>query len=66
MILACGLHEPSEVQRQSLDFAKVLYSSADNTELIKINNADHFEPVDTITDERSRLFIQTCNLVDLI
>ena len=28
------------MQRQSIDFAKVLYASSDNTELIKINNAD--------------------------
>ena len=65
-IIAFGLNEPSEMQRQSIDFAKVLYASSDNTELIKINNADHFETVDTITDESSRLFIQTCKLFDLI
>jgi arylformamidase len=65
-IIAFGLNEPSEMQRQSIDFAKVLYASSDNTELIKINNADHFETVETITDESSRLFIQTCKLFNLI
>ena len=61
-IIAFGLNEPPEMQRQSIDFANVLCTASNNTELIKINNADHFETVDTITDENSRLFAETCKL----
>lgn len=61
-IIAFGSNEPPELQRQSIDFANVLSTDSNNTELIKINNADHFETVDTITDENSRLFAQTCKL----
>ena len=50
------------MQRQSIDFANVLCTASNNTELIKINNADHFETVDTITDENSRLFAEACKL----
>ena len=64
-IIAFGSNEPPELQRQSIDFAKVLSTDSNNTELIKINNADHFETVDTITDENSRLFAQTCKLFGL-
>ena len=64
-IIAFGSNEPPELQRQSIDFAKVLSTDSKNTELIKINNADHFETVDTITDENSRLFAQTCKLFGL-
>ena len=61
-IIAFGLNEPPEMQRQSIDFANVLCTASNNTELIKINNADHFETVDTITDENSRFFAETCKL----
>ena len=64
-IIAFGSNEPPELQRQSIYFAKVLSTDSKNTELIKINNADHFETVDTITDENSRLFAQTCKLFGL-
>ena len=61
-ILSYGLNEPPDMHRQSLDYAKTFASNFSSLEIIEINNADHFETVDAITDEDGQLFNKILSL----
>jgi transposase-like protein len=50
--------------RQSLDYAKAFADKFSSLEVIEVNNADHFETVDAITDENGELFNKTLRLFE--
>jgi arylformamidase len=63
-ILSFGLNEPLDMHRQSLDYAKAFADEFSSLEVIEVNNADHFETVDAITDENGELFNKTIRLFE--
>ena len=63
-ILSFGLNEPQDMHRQSLDYAKAFADDFSSLEVIEVNNADHFETVDAITDENGELFNKTLSLFE--
>jgi arylformamidase len=63
-ILSYGLNEPLDMHRQSLDYAKAFADKFSSLEVIEVNNADHFETVDAITDENGELFNKTLRLFE--
>ena len=63
-IISFGLNEPLDMHRQSLDYVKAFADDFSSLEVIEVNNADHFETVDAITDENGELFNQTLRLFE--
>ena len=63
-ILSYGLNEPLDMHQQSLDYAKAFADKFSSLEVIEVNNADHFETVDAITDENGELFNKTLRLFE--
>ena len=63
-IVAYGLNEPTDMQRQSHSYAKTFEDDFSSLEIIAIDGADHFETIDIMIDEDSEIFNRTCALFE--
>ena len=62
-LVAYGVKEPPDMQRQSRDYAARFEGSSPRLECLPVPNADHFDTVNVLADETSELFSRALSLL---
>lgn len=62
-LIAWGTNEPSDMQRQSRDYAARFQDRSTRMECLPVPDADHFDTVDALGDETSALFARAAEFL---
>lgn len=62
-LVAYGLNEPPDMHRQSEEYVARFRGMSDGIQCLAVPDADHFETVDVLADDRSELFARAIGLM---